>query len=241
VYRVKDNGKEPCDWEIEKFADIPYERWVQDILELKVVLNAGSISGEQREQVNDAIGDIVFEGLMPAYLELQEIKKLNASSSPLLNRRQPYEDLARKLWKAYKELMQTAVRLMGFDIGFLFQNDKVFRTGLEKFRQDNPNVNKHFERVLEHGKTGWQEKLYRFRNSICEHQGGTREDFEWFYEAANAEELFNDVWTAIAYILPMLLELKLFHGTRLVEQSPDDPGPRWPERFRFDMPIFRKQ
>lgn len=240
VYRVKNNGKEPSEWKVEKFADIPYEPWMQNIFDLKIVLDAGTISGPQREQVNDAIGDIVFEGLMPAYLELQEIKRLNASNAPALDRRQPYEDLARKLWKAYKELMQPAVRLMGFDIGFLFQNDKTYRDGLVKLRQDNPALNANFEKLLEIGRTGWQDKLYRFRNSVVEHQGGKRGDFEWFYNEENAKGLFLDVCTAIGYILPMLLELKLMHGAKLIEQSPDDPGPRWPQRFRFDIPMFRK-
>jgi hypothetical protein len=169
VYRVKDNGKEPCDWKVEKFAEIPFEPWMQSILDLKPVLEAGTINGEQREQVNDAIGDIIFEGLMPAYLELQEIAKLATSDVPALNRMQPYEDLARKLWKTYKELMQNAVRLMGYDIGFLFQNEKDFRAGLEKFRKDNPDLRDDFGKLLEEAKTGWQEKLgAKFGNGTFE-------------------------------------------------------------------------
>jgi hypothetical protein len=135
--------------------------------------------------------------------------------------------------------MQNAVKLMGFNIGFLFQDDKIFREGLKKFREENPNLNQNFETILEHAKPGWQERLYKFRNSILEHQGGERKDFEEFYKPENAEALFDVVCWNIANILPILLELKLMHGVRLIEQDPDVPGPRWSQRFMYDSPNLK--
>lgn len=233
VFRIKTNGLEPIHWKHEKFADIDYEEWMKQILDLLPIVDAGTIIGEQREKVKDAIGDIVIEGLMPAYLELREIRNAGKSDKPILDQRQPFEDLARKLWKAYKELMQNAARLMDFDIGFLFEKDKKFKDGLIGFRQRNPRLHKQFEKLLEMTRSGWQTELCKFRNSLLEHSGGDRNDFEWFYNPENAEALFDEVWKTIANILPMLLEVRLMHNGRLIEQHPDDPGPRWPQRFQY--------
>src|ERR1039458_7589354 len=84
-----------------------------------------------------------------------------------------------------------------------------------------------------------QNELARFRNTWVEHQTGDRKQFQKFYDPKYAERLFDTVWHTIADILPVLLELHLPHGTRLIEQHPDDPGPRWGERFRYDVPHFR--
>jgi hypothetical protein len=45
--------------------------------------------------------------------------------------------------------------------------------------------------------------------------------------------LFDLVWRTIVEIIAAFLSLKLPLGFRLIEQSPDDPGPRWPNRFRY--------
>jgi hypothetical protein len=47
------------------------------------------------------------------------------------------------------------------------------------------------------------------------------------------------VWKTIADLLPPLLELRMWNGVKLVEQRPDDPGPRWPQRFRYEHPFFK--
>jgi hypothetical protein len=240
VFRVnKKDGLEPIHWTTEKFSNIDYEEWMKHIFDLRPIVDAGTIYGEQREKVKDAIGDIVFEGLMPAYLDLKEIRMLGTSDKPILDQWQSYEGLARKLWKAYKELMQNAIRLMDFNIGFLFDDDKKFRKGLIEFRQNNPTLHAKFEKLLEMTRAGWQSDLYKFRNSLLEHHGGDRKDFEWFYKPENAESLFQAVWKTIANVLPMLLELRLMHGMRLMEQRPDDPGPRWNQRFMYYVPGTR--
>lgn len=238
IYRVKDNGLEPCDWKVQRFAEIEYADWMKHILDLLPIVDAGTIIGEQRVKVKDTIGDIVIEGLMPAFVDLREIRTLKMSGKPILDQRQPYENMARKLWKAYKELMQNAVRLMGFNIAFLFGSDEKFKDGLVAFRQSNPQVQAKFEKLLEMTRAGWHTDLYKFRNSLLEHHGGDRKDFEWFYDPENAEKLFDVVWKTIANLLPMFLELRLMHGMRLIEQRPDDPGPRWPQRFQYSIQRF---
>src|SRR5271157_1089440 len=121
--------------------------------------------------------------------------------------------------------MQKAVRSMGFDIGFLFEREKEFQKGLRGFRTSNPllrSVRKGYEEFLESNRKGWQNDLSQFRNTWVEHQQGDGRKFEKFYEPHSAELIFDCVWRTIADILPPLLEVHLPHGTRLVEQHPDD-------------------
>jgi len=94
---------EPNQWKVEKVADIgASEEFVQQLLELHAIVDAGTIREPRRQQVKEAIAVILVDGLMPAFLELKEIRASVTQTMPLMNRQQLYEDFARKLWKAYK-------------------------------------------------------------------------------------------------------------------------------------------
>jgi len=235
------DGLPPNKWPVEHVADVDYdEPFVKDIMEISPVVDATSLSSEEREAVKHAIVSVVMDGLVPAFLDLRQIRMSVGKKIPIINREEPYGNMARKLWKAYKPLTEKAALAMGFKIGFLYSNDKSFNTGLEEFRKQNPELRGGFEKFLEHSRTSWQNDLADFRNKWLEHPVGNRKQFDRFYAAPYAESLFYAVWKTIADLLPALLELKLIHGSKLVEQHHDDPGPKWGQRFRYDHPLFRK-
>jgi hypothetical protein len=135
------------------------------------------------------------------------------------------------------------VKSVGFEIGFLFRSEKEFREGLPQFRTSNSllkSLRDGYEEFLESNRKGWQNDLSQFRNTWVEHQKGDGRKFNKFYEPHSAELMFDCVWKTIADIIPPLLEVHLPHGARLVEQRPDDPGPRWPRRFQYQFPASYK-
>ncbi len=233
------HGKHPRDWPVVKVADVDgNEPFVKAFLEIIPLVDAGTIEEPLRKEVKAAIHAILIDGIMPAFLDLQRIRASVGRDIPLMDRTQPYEDLAGKLWKSYKELTQNATRLMGFNIGFLFMNDKSFREGLKTFRTHNPDLLAGFDKFLEETRDSWQNDLAKFRNTWLEHPTGDPKQFSKFYTPEFAEMLFEAVWHTICDMLPPLLELKLPYGVKLVEQDPNDPAPRWAERFRYHHPSF---
>jgi hypothetical protein len=241
VHKVEmKEGEEPYKWKVVKVADVGGdEEFTKGMLELSTVLEAAMIEGPQRDEVKHAIVCTLMDGLMPAFLKLEEIRASAGRAMPLMNLEQLYEDFARKLWKSYKELMQATLDLMGHKIGFLFQGEKEFQQGLIELRRLNPNLRAGFEQFLAETRDEWQNGLAKFRNTWVEHQRGERKQFQKFYDPKYAEWLFDTVWRTITDILPVFLELHLPYGTKLIEQHPDDPGPRWGQRFRYDVPHFR--
>lgn len=91
----------------------------------KILQTASAKSYEpQRQKVKDAIGAISVDGLIPAITRLKQIKTSPQQELPELDRRQLYEDSTIAVWRAYKDRMPEALKLMGFNMGFLFQNDQ---------------------------------------------------------------------------------------------------------------------
>lgn len=236
---MQGTGVPPNKWPVELEAEVgASEEFVKHMLEIPPLVDAGDIFEPQRHQAKEAIYVILMDGLIPAFLELRQIREPVGQTMPLMNRRQLYEDFARKLWKAYKQLTQDAAGQIGFNIGFLFDSDKKFRVGLAQFRCTNPGIREWFDNLLESVRQNWQNELADFRNNWIEHQQGDRRRFDKCYTPEYAEYVFESVWRTITYILPALLELHFPFGMRLVEQDPNDPGPRWQQRFRFTQPQF---
>ena len=228
----------PKDWKVAPFASVGTdEAFVREILEVEDILQGPLIEGSQRELAKSAIMTILMDGLVPALMELRAIRAPETAMLPLTERFQPYEDFARKLWKAYKDLTQRAAEAMGFDIGFLYQKDTKFDEGLKKFRSDWPALQPGVEEFLRQTRNDWQNEFSTFRNSFVEHQQAERKDFKKFYDNGVVEKLFESAWETIIDILVILMSLKLPLGVRLVVNDPKVHGP-WPNRFRWVIEDF---
>src|SRR5581483_4167724 len=154
------------------------ETFTGEILELA---DASLIFGAEREAVKNAIMILLTEGLIPSFEHLLKIRLSIANPVPEMNRRQLYEDFARVLWHAYKDLFPKAVLLLGFDIGFLFQKEADFEKGLPKFVSSHPSLILDVPEFLRRQRTNWQRAFSSFRNDFLEHRKADIADFADFY------------------------------------------------------------
>jgi hypothetical protein len=234
-------GEHPSKWKQVKFADIDSEEpFVKQMLEIVPFVDAGRIEGEEREKAKHALLALLTEGLMPPFSVLEKIRASVRQPLPMMDQMELYRGFYGKLWRGYKQLLQPAVRSLGFEIGFLFQENKTFEEGVKKFRNSHPllaeKLRPQYEEFLSDNRNTWQAKIKEFRNDGLEHPKGDQNRFAEFYTPTIAEQAFNCVWKTIIDILVPLLEVHLPFGTTLVEQNPVDPGPRWPNRFRYQLP-----
>jgi hypothetical protein len=224
---------EPMNWKFAHFANVGTgEAFVQQILEVEEVLQGTLIVGQAREQAKNAIMTIMTDGLIPAFQELRMIRAPETANLPLTERFQPYEDFARKLWKAYKDLTQRAATAMGFDIGFLYQKDKEFEKGLSSLLAVETKLPATFADFLRQTRSDWQNEFSKFRNEFVEHQHGQRMDFKKFYDSGVVERLFESVWGTIVDLLVVLMSTRVPPGIQIALNDPNVHGP-WPKRFRW--------
>jgi len=223
----------PKDWKVAPLASVGTEEaFMREMLEVVEILNGTLIEGHQRDESKHAIMTIMMDGLVPAFMELRAIRAPETASLPLAERYQPYEDFARKLWKAYKDLTQRAAETMGFDIGFLYQKDAKFEEGLKKFMADWPGLQPGIGDFLRQTRSEWQNDFSRFRNGFVEHQEGERMEFRKFYDNALVEKLFESAWGTIVDMLVILMSLRLLPRVHIVVNDETVHGP-WPNRFRW--------
>jgi hypothetical protein len=151
---------------------------------------------------------------------------------PLLNRNQLYEDFTRVLWHGYKNLLPKATLAIGYDIGFLFQDDVKFEKGVTVFLAKYPEIRSEFTDHLHKQRVTWQKELASFRNDYLEHRKGDQ-TFADHYDPAHAEGMFDAVWRMCADILAALLAQKMPAGFSIREIPEEERDPLNPRRFRY--------
>jgi hypothetical protein len=232
---ISDSRGEPSSWKIRHFADISgsEEFLMQLVTEMRELVDASMIREPERQELKEAILRISVDGLMPAFEDLKGIRTSASEAIPELNRRQYYESFTIVLWRSYKDLMQTAAKLMEPEIGFVFQNDSQFEDGLIKWGKKRPALAEAFAPFAREQRRTWQNELGAFRNYL-EHKDQTDPAiYEHRYRPDHAEMLFEAVWRTIADVLAMLINLQLPSGTTLVEIPLEQRQPLRPRRFGF--------
>jgi hypothetical protein len=235
VWSVTDNGKEPNEWKIVHYAAVGTSEEFIDFFsgELLELVDASAIYGSDRDKLKNSILTTLTEGLMPAFEQLKKVRLSLASPVPEINRKQHYEDFARVLWHAYKDLMPKTVSLLGFDIGFQFQKTGPFERGIDDFAKKHQNLIVDVPELLRRQREGWQQDLAKFRNEFLEHRSLDVGEVEKYYRPQWAEMAFDFAWRTIAELIPVFLEARFAptYSIRLIPLSERDV--KRPRRFQF--------
>ena len=212
LHTLKNNGKEPRDWDKAQFSSTPGDGPFMEFFfdELQDLVNTSAIFDQDRQELVDAIMVMVTEGFLPAYEDLRAIRAYKDKQIPVLNRKKHYDDFARSLWHGYKDLMPKVAGLLGYKIGFLFQRDVEFKKGLEAFVAENHgNLLLSVAEFLPRQRYGWQDELKTFRNEYLEHRNAdVAAKVEKFYDPAWAEKVFVHAWRTAAELIVVLLETR---------------------------------
>lgn len=235
LWSVTDNGKDPSEWDVVHYATMgTSEEFIEFFSgELLELVDASNIHGADRDKLKGSILTILTEGLMPAFEHLRKIRLSAISVVPELNRKQHYEDFARVLWHAYKDLMPKAVLLLGFDMGFLFQRSEAFERGINEFTTKHRSLIMDVPELLKRQREGWQQGLAEFRNHFLEHRSLDAVAVEKYYRPDWAEMVFDFAWRTMAELLPVFIEAR-FSPTLSIRPIPaSERDARRPRRFQF--------
>ena len=228
-------GKEPNEWPVVHFANVgTSEAFVEAFSgELLELVDASNIHGAEREALKNAVMTVLLEGLMPAFEHLKKIRNSIASPLPELNRRQLYEDFARVLWHAYKDLFYKAVLLTGFEIGFVFKKEADFEKELAKFMDKAPSLILDVPEFVRQQRANWQQGLAGYRNDYLEHRKVDFADVASYYQPRTAEMLFEHVWRTMYELFPPFVEARFTPMCSIMEIPEQERDQARPRRWRF--------
>lgn len=239
IYKVVSSPKPPSQWEVKLFSDIGAEEpfvsrlfiGLPEVLDAMQVINADQM--KKTEEAKEQLGCLMIDCLMPAFVSLRELRKsYDDKTVPELTKTKHFNEMYGSLWTAYKDRTEKVAKSLGFNISFLYDNDKKFTEGCKKFVADHPEVDANFCKLLTWHRDNWQNELAKLRDKWIEHQVLKLENVKKFYNLQTAGAIFDCVWLAIEDIIGFLAGAKLSPSVQLAE-LPDGRGPTAMKRFGF--------
>jgi hypothetical protein len=186
-----------------------------------------------RDEIKGAIVELAMHSVGQAFLSLRELRAIAADPNvPHLTKTKAADEMYKCLWAAYKDRLQTAAKLIGFDIGFLYQNDSKFEEGCLEFMRKYPNVSSDLISRMRGYRSTWQPKLAAFRNDYTEHKTLDARAIAEFHNLAFAERMFEHVWVAAEELLFFMIAAHLPRFFGYVEIPVSERDPIKPLRFR---------
>lgn len=138
--------------------------------------------------------DRVVEQLDIARVHLARIEDKNFHKLPTFDQQAEYVAFYNSIWWAYKDRFQLFIKELGFDIGFIFQDEKKFENGAAKFVEAHPNA-AEFTEIARNDRKLWQNQLATHRNTL--HSGDRRNEKHDSDNPTDARMIFDNVWQAI--------------------------------------------
>lgn len=174
--------------------------------------------------------DRIIEQLEIACIHLRRIEDdKNFHRLPTFDQQAEYVAFYNSVWWAYKDRFQLFMKELGFDIGFVFQDDKNFEKGAKRFADAHPNA-ADFVEVARTDRRLWQNQLALHRNVL--HSGDRRGEKHDLDNPADARLIFNNVWQAIEEDFAYFGGKVMDDAWTLVEVPEDQRDKTIPVRFK---------
>lgn len=205
---------------------------------LNDLLNGLDIEEAQKKKARDQIFEI-FQELFNAFVSLRDIQNMESGKIEMLlvNQRKAYQDFYGYCWASYKDRMQNLLRTLGFDIGFLFGEEKAFDEGAEKFTKLYPDIGEEFIKMVRGDRTSWQNAVCKIRNNYIEHKKDSvsEEEIKSYFNQKTAQLIFDNCWQAIEDNVVMYMSTKLINGIKIGLIPGNEIDKCCPKRFRLYM------
>jgi len=188
---------------LKSFSDVGTdELFMSRLYHFQNHILSGLLGVQKIKEVQEAVLRVVFDGLEPAFRSLRELRKeWSDDKIPEKKKRQDIENIYSYLTIAFKNRFQEVARLMGYDIGFLFQNDKNFELGCKQFLESHPNIDPEFIETIKNDRDSWFNLMLNVRNNAIEHAAGKDntllKQLEQNMTLDAVENIFDNCWRAI--------------------------------------------
>ena len=222
--------------QVKKFSDVGMgELFMSRLYHFQDNILNGLFGFEKNKETKQSIMNVLFDGLEPACRSLRKLRKSwDDENVPEKEKRQDIENVYSYLTIAFKDRFQQTANLMGYDIGFLFQNDTNFEAGCKEFIQRHPGIDSHFIEVVKDDRLTWSKLLIDVRNNVIDHAANkdpqVLRDLEQNMTLDSVEKVFDNCWRAMEDYLAVFAIDKTDskYGSEILElleyrQSKDHP------------------
>jgi len=231
---------------LKLFSDIGMgEIFMSRLFDFNTRILNGLFDTTNGKEIKDAIFVIIFDGLEPAFRSLRVLRtEWTDMKIPEKKKKQDIENVYSYLTLAFKDRFQKAAKLMGYDIGFLSQNDSKFEVGYKKFLELHPKISPELIEIMRNDRNGWLSLMTQVRNQAIEHAADSeptlKKELEQNMTLEIAEAIFDNCWRAIEdYLIVFVIDkINPIYGHTILELPEYRQDKNYPQRFGWYFKLY---
>lgn len=224
---------------VKLFSDVGMgEVFMARLMHVRNHILSGVYGLENRQEIEDSIMRVIFDGLEPAFRSLREVRKEWVDDKvPEKRKRQHIENVYTYLTIAFKDRFQQTAKEFGYEIGFIFQKDSTFKKGAQEFILRHPKIGNDLFQLAQDDRATWLSRMIAVRNIAIDHAGDKGreevEEMEKRLTPEDAETIFDNCWRAIedTIIIFVLDKYDEKYGHQLLELAQYRADKNHHERF----------
>lgn len=227
---------------VKKFSDVGTgELFMSRLRHFDNYVLSGLFGLQNKAEISTALWSVIFDGLEPAYRSLKTLRsELGEESVVEQKRKQDIENVISYLIIAYKDRFQYVVKLLDYDIGFLFlKKETGYQSGCKQFIKDHPDIGARVIEMLNQDRSLWLRYINDCRNDLLEHKAGkdpiTIKKLARNVTPENLKIAFDNCWKSIEDMLAIFVDAKTDqkYGMELRELGEYKRNNEHPTRFEW--------
>lgn len=240
----------PFQPELKKIADFgTSEPWVarteMTMLDFFPFLKVGDGDNpvpafEAKKEAATGLAMSIAEELGQAFIDLRRLRESKGSLPTELETAKAYRDLYGHLWVAYKSRFQELMKLLGYDIGFIFDKDAKFDQLAVAFMAAHPGATPHLIERIKEDKNTWQKALYTYRNDGEHNIKEPTFNGHPMHSLENAEVIFSNTWHAIEDVFVHCMEEEFGKQLTIFEIPKEDRDQGIPKKYKVGLTVDTK-
>ena len=164
----------------------------------KAITEHLDLDAKTKDEV-DFFADRLMDKIESALMYYQLIMDKDFEKRNISQNRTIYEGLYANLWSFYKGRVQNYIRKMGWNVAFLFCDDKNFEKEAKRFITENHGMQEVVDFTRKQ-REAWQNAFGHGRN-VAEHSGDYRDGTDSYETPEDAKRLFAQIcWTAETFM-----------------------------------------
>lgn len=190
-----------------------------------------------KQEAATGLAMAIAEELGSAFIDLRRLREANGNLPTELETAKAYRDLYGHLWVSYKSRFQDLMKLLGYDIGFIFQDDKKFDQAVGEFQTNHSDINPELFGRIREDKESWQKALYTYRNDGEHNAKEPTFNGHPMHDLRNAEVIFSNVWHAIEDIFIHCMQEEFGQQLTIFEIPKEDRKTEIPKKYAIGLSI----
>lgn len=177
----------------------------------------GGFPVENNDEIKKLLTQATLEDLLSAFMSLRDLRKEWLDQKvPERKKQRDIENIYRSVIVAYKDKLQTIAKIIGYDIGFLFQqNQNVFEKKFQDFLTAHPEMDPEFVDMIVFDRRNWLAHTIAVRNDAIDHPSTTNPELLEKLKASmtleSVEMVFGSCWRSMEDVLFFLIRARLKH------------------------------